>query len=60
MAILYPAAFWPGQQIFTDLQGCGLRADFVRIDDKAALIVEGDAFIAEKFSEPEIARVASA
>jgi hypothetical protein len=32
------------------MQDCNLRANFFCIDDPAALIIEGDAFIAEKFS----------
>jgi SAM-dependent methyltransferase len=44
-----------GTQIFADLQDCGLRAEFVDIDDPAALIIEGDVFIAEKFSATKVA-----
>lgn len=45
-----------GQQLFDDLRRCGLHADFVRIDDDAALIVDGDAFIAERLPPPEATR----
>jgi SAM-dependent methyltransferase len=46
-----------GKQLFADLQDCKLRADFVCIDDPAALIIKGDVFIAEKFAVPTVAQI---
>jgi SAM-dependent methyltransferase len=37
-----------GRQLFADLERCGLHARFVELDDPAALIIQGDAFIATK------------
>lgn len=37
-----------GRKIFDDLAACGLKAEFICIDDAKALIEKGDAFIAEK------------
>lgn len=44
-----------GKQIFADLQECGLNAKLVDIDDPTNLIINGDVFIAEKFSITKVA-----